>query len=80
MWGCLLLWCGDFAGADSVLKAWGSAWISVGVAWSCGGSYTLTLPVWVDHVGAAGTGYAVGELKDILGMPPVERLPSVAKA
>lgn len=45
-----------------------------------GGARTLTLPVWVDHVGAAGTRYAVGELKDILGMPPVERLPSVAKA
>lgn len=39
----------------------------------------LTLPVWVDHVGSAGTRYATGNLEyGILQPPPVERMPRIA--
>ncbi len=37
----------------------------------------LTLPVWVDHVGAAGTRYVVGRLEVLRGKPPVERIPQI---
>ena len=36
-----------------------------------------TLPIWVDHVGMAGTRYAVGNVEPINGAPPVERLPII---
>ncbi|WP_306590431.1 type I-MYXAN CRISPR-associated protein Cas5/Cmx5/DevS [Geothrix sp. 21YS21S-4] len=36
-----------------------------------------TLPVWVDHVGMAGTRYAVGNLVDITSAPSPERLPRI---
>lgn len=35
---------------------------------------TLTLPVWVDHVGSRGTRYAVGELRPLSGTPRPEQL------
>lgn len=44
-----------------------------------GGRRTLTLPVWVDHVGAAATRYVVGELEEHTNMPPAERLPKIEK-
>ncbi len=34
----------------------------------------LSLPVWVDHVGSAGTRFAVGELVDQHGMKPPDRI------
>lgn len=38
----------------------------------------LTLPVWVDHVGSAGTRYATGNLEPSpLQAPPVDRLPAI---
>jgi CRISPR-associated protein Cas5t len=38
----------------------------------------LTLPVWVDHVGSAGTRYVTGDLETVrLEPPPVERLPQL---
>lgn len=37
----------------------------------------VTLPVWVDHVGSAGTRYAVGELAEVTKLPAVDRLPQV---
>lgn len=38
----------------------------------------LTLPVWVDHVGSAGTRYVVGDLVDMpLEPPPLERMPVI---
>jgi CRISPR-associated protein Cas5t len=38
----------------------------------------LTLPVWVDHVGSAGTRYATGNLEtQRLTPPPVERMPRI---
>jgi CRISPR-associated protein Cas5t len=38
----------------------------------------LTLPVWVDHVGSAGTRYAVGDLVDgPVTSPPPERMPRI---
>jgi CRISPR-associated protein Cas5t len=38
----------------------------------------LTLPVWVDHVGSAGTRYVTGNLEPIaLVAPPVERMPRI---
>jgi CRISPR-associated protein Cas5t len=37
----------------------------------------VTLPVWVDHVGSAGTRYAVGRLEAISQAPPRERLPQI---
>ena len=39
----------------------------------------LTLPVWVDHVGAAGTKYVAGSLRDAqpITTPEVERLPKI---
>jgi hypothetical protein len=38
---------------------------------------TLTLPVWVDHVGMAGTKYAVGTLAAVPVAPAVESLPQI---
>ncbi len=39
----------------------------------------LTLPVWVDHVGSAGTRYATGNLEDSpLDPPPIERMPRIS--
>lgn len=38
---------------------------------------TLTLPVWVDHVGMVGTRYAVGNLATVSAPPPVDRLPQI---
>ena len=37
----------------------------------------LTLPVWVDHVGSAGTRHAVGRLVEVNEPPPRDRLPSI---
>jgi CRISPR-associated protein Cas5t len=38
----------------------------------------LTLPVWVDHVGSAGTRYVTGNLEQTaLVAPPVERMPRI---
>ncbi|OQC41218.1 MAG: CRISPR-associated protein Cas5 [Acidobacteria bacterium ADurb.Bin051] len=37
----------------------------------------LNLPVWVDHVGTAGTRYAVGRLIEVSAAPPRERLPGI---
>jgi CRISPR-associated protein Cas5t len=38
----------------------------------------LTLPVWVDHVGSAGTRHVTGDLVDApLTPPPVERMPRI---
>lgn len=39
----------------------------------------LTLPVWVDHVGSAGTRYATGNLeKNELGPPAIDRMPVIS--
>lgn len=38
---------------------------------------TLTLPVWVDHVGMAGTRYVVGTLAALSAPPSVARLPQI---
>jgi CRISPR-associated protein Cas5t len=39
----------------------------------------LTLPVWVDHVGSAGTRFVTGNLDSgLLQPPPVERMPRIA--
>jgi CRISPR-associated protein Cas5t len=39
----------------------------------------FTIPVWVDHVGSAGTRYATGNLEvGPLHPPPVERMPHIA--
>ena len=39
----------------------------------------LTLPVWVDHVGSAGTRYATGSLEKIpLAPPPAARMPRIS--
>ena len=39
----------------------------------------LTLPVWVDHVGSAGTRYATGNLEELpLDAPPIERMPRIS--
>lgn len=40
----------------------------------------LTLPVWVDHVGSAGTRYAVGRLVGLTRMPTAVELPRVPVA
>jgi CRISPR-associated protein Cas5t len=38
----------------------------------------LTLPVWVDHVGSAGTRYVTGNLEETpLSSPPVDRMPRI---
>jgi CRISPR-associated protein Cas5t len=38
----------------------------------------MTLPVWVDHVGSAGTRYVTGDLVECdLAPPPIERMPQV---
>ena len=39
----------------------------------------LTLPVWVDHVGSAGTNYVTGNLEDVpLTIPPTQRIPKIS--
>jgi CRISPR-associated protein Cas5t len=40
---------------------------------------TLTLPVWVDHVGSRGTRYATGNLMEQTwdDAPPIERIPAI---
>lgn len=38
---------------------------------------TVTLPVWVDHVGTAATRYAVGRIESTAGRPDVERIPRI---
>lgn len=39
----------------------------------------LTLPVWVDHVGSAGTRYATGNLEPVaVGPPAIDRLPLIS--
>ncbi|MBW3600544.1 MAG: type I-MYXAN CRISPR-associated protein Cas5/Cmx5/DevS [Planctomycetes bacterium] len=39
----------------------------------------LTLPVWVDHVGSAGTRFVTGDLEEVaLTAPPPERVPQIA--
>lgn len=38
----------------------------------------MTMPVWVDHVGAAGTAYAVGQLSAMRSAPTPEALPTIA--
>lgn len=40
----------------------------------------LTLPVWVDHVGSAGTKFAVGCLEELTTMPICERMPQIPMA
>jgi CRISPR-associated protein Cas5t len=40
---------------------------------------SLTLPVWVDHVGSAGTKYAVGDLVQLSGPPKSEDIPTIAR-
>ncbi len=38
----------------------------------------MTLPVWVDHVGSAGTRYVTGDFADCdLAPPPIERMPQI---
>lgn len=37
----------------------------------------LTLPIWVDHVGSAGTRFAVGRLEELTSIPARERLPQI---
>jgi CRISPR-associated protein Cas5t len=38
----------------------------------------LSLPVWVDHVGSAGTRHASGNIEDVeIAAPPVERMPKI---
>jgi CRISPR-associated protein Cas5t len=38
----------------------------------------FTLPVWVDHVGSAGTRYVTGDLESVpLDPPPVDRMPVI---
>ncbi|MCZ2342351.1 MAG: type I-MYXAN CRISPR-associated protein Cas5/Cmx5/DevS [Bacteroidales bacterium] len=50
-----------------------------GMAFQLDQNGRLTFPVWVDHVGAAGTRYATGNLVDInpQEMPARERLPQI---
>jgi CRISPR-associated protein Cas5t len=38
---------------------------------------TVTMPVWVDHVGSAGTRYAVGRLERLKAAPDAIRVPQV---
>jgi len=39
----------------------------------------ITLPVWVDHVGSAGTNYVTGNLEDVpLTVPPAPRVPKIS--
>jgi CRISPR-associated protein Cas5t len=39
----------------------------------------LTLPVWVDHVGSAGTRYATGSLEEsLLAPPPIDRMSRIS--
>ncbi len=54
-----------------------------GVVWSylTADRGRLSLPVWVDHVGSAGTRYASGELVrrlDVAAPPPLDRMPVIA--
>lgn len=39
----------------------------------------LTLPVWADHVGSAGTRYAVGALEHTVSWPEARRIPRILK-
>lgn len=41
---------------------------------------TVTLPVWVDHIGALDTRYAVGRLETITNAPHRERIPRIPLA
>ena len=45
-----------------------------------GGKLEITLPVWVDHVGSAGTRYVTGEVERLAGPPLRERIPSISSA
>jgi CRISPR-associated protein Cas5t len=38
----------------------------------------MTLPVWVDHVGSAGTRYATGSLVKLNGMPTPNQIPQIS--
>jgi CRISPR-associated protein Cas5t len=38
---------------------------------------TLTMPIWVDHVGSARTKYAVGDLVEARELPDASRLPQI---
>jgi CRISPR-associated protein Cas5t len=50
-----------------------------GRAFLLSSSGRLTLPVWVDHVGSAGTRYTTGNLESgPVHPPPVERMPRIA--
>ncbi len=40
-------------------------------------SASVTLPVWVDHIGTAGTRYAVGRIEAVSRRPDVERIPRI---
>lgn len=42
-------------------------------------SGTLTLPVWVDHVGSSGTRYAVGHLAEMPAAPMREVIPQIVR-
>jgi CRISPR-associated protein Cas5t len=44
------------------------------------GDGDLSLPVWVDHVGFAGTRYAVGRIEVISARPPTVALPQILSA
>lgn len=53
---------------------------STGRAFLVAGKGRLTLPIWVDHVGSAGTRYATGNLEEVpVSMPPAaEVLPVIS--
>lgn len=48
------------------------------VTFLCVAGGNTTLPVWVDHVGAAGTRYAVGVMRSISAAPAVRELPVIS--
>jgi CRISPR-associated protein Cas5t len=37
----------------------------------------VTLPIWVDHVGSAGTRYAIGRIEEIVHAPQLEQLAQI---
>jgi CRISPR-associated protein Cas5t len=37
----------------------------------------LSLPVWVDHIGSAGTRRVSGNLETLMSEPPLERMPKI---
>ena len=39
---------------------------------------SLTLPVWIDHVGSEGTRYVTGDLVENATAPPLDRMPVIA--